>query len=309
MGDRVIKTDKSQRRGYEMILMAGILWGFIGIFVTLLMDAGASAQVIPFLRTGAGAILIIPVILISSGPKAFRIDFKGIIYCIILGILCQGLFNLAYTRSIKELGVSTAVMLLYTAPVFVCVLSRIFFKEKIGINKIAAILLNILGCLMTITGGDISSFRFNFIGIIAGVSAGFLYSLTTIIGKVASGRYDPLAVVFYSFVFGTLFMAVVSRPWEMLDVLGQSRVIVLSLLYGLVSTVGSYFFYFKGLSKVKEASRVPVFASIETIVAAFIGIFYFHEEQGIIGFTGMAFVVVSILIMNLIKPKKFDGTT
>ena len=182
-------------------------------------------------------------------------------------------------------------------------LSRIFFKEKIGVNKIAAILLNIFGCLLTITGGDVSSFRFNFVGVLAGVCAGFLYSLTTIIGKVASGKYDPLAVVFYSFVAGTIFMTFIAKPWEYADTLLTGRVITLSLLYGLVSTVGSYFFYFKGLSKAKEASKVPVFASIETIVAAFIGIVYFHEAQGPVGFTGMALVVLSILIMNLWKPK------
>ena len=308
MNNDRLTTERSSRGGYGMVLMAGILWGFIGLFVTLLMDAGASAKVIPFLRTGAGAILMVPVILLTSGPKAFRIDLRGVIYCTALGIICQGLFNLAYTQSIKSLGVSTAVMLLYTAPVFVCILSRIFFKEKIGVNKITAIFLNILGCLMTITGGDVSSFRFNFVGMLAGVCAGFLYSLTTIIGKVASGRYDPLAVVFYSFVTGAIFIAFISRPWEYAEVLTSSRVIMLAFLYGLVSTVGSYFFYFKGLSRAKEASKVPVFASVETIVAAFIGLFYFHEEQGIIGYLGMALVVSSILIMNLWKPKKFDET-
>ena len=303
MGNDPVTIEKNSRSGYGMVLMAGVLWGFIGLFVTLLMDAGASAKVIPVLRTGAGAILMVPVILLASGPKAFRIDLKGIIYCAVLGVMCQGLFNLAYTQSIKFLGVSTAVMLLYTAPVFVCILSRIFFKEKIGVNKVAAILLNIFGCLLTITGGDVSSFRFNFVGVLAGVCAGFLYSLTTIIGKVASGKYDPLAVVFYSFVAGTIFMLFIAKPWEYADTLFTGRVIVLSLLYGLVSTVGSYFFYFKGLSKAKEASKVPVFASIETIVAAFIGIVYFHEAQGPVGFTGMALVVLSILIMNLWKPK------
>ncbi|MBR6443888.1 MAG: EamA family transporter [Firmicutes bacterium] len=303
MGNDPVTIEKNSRSGYGMVLMAGVLWGFIGLFVTLLMDAGASAKVIPVLRTGAGAILMVPVILLASGPKAFRIDLKGVIYCAVLGVMCQGLFNLAYTQSIKFLGVSTAVMLLYTAPVFVCILSRIFFKEKIGVNKIAAILLNIFGCLLTITGGDVSSFRFNFVGVLAGVCAGFLYSLTTIIGKVASGKYDPLAVVFYSFVAGTIFMVFIAKPWEYADTLLTGRIIVLSLLYGLVSTVGSYFFYFKGLSKAKEASKVPVFASIETIVAAFIGIVYFHEAQGPVGFTGMALVVLSILIMNLWKPK------
>ncbi len=304
MKDGIANEGRMRLGGYGLVLMAGILWGFIGLFVNLLTDAGASATIIPFLRTGAGAILMVPFILLTSGPKAFKIDLKGIIYCSALGIICQGLFNLAYTQSIKSLGVSTAVMLLYTAPVFVCILSRIFFKERIGYNKVITIVINIFGCFLTVTGGDLSSFRFTIAGVAAGVCAGFLYSMTTIVGKVTAGSYDPLAVVFYSFIAGTVFMAFVARPWEYADVILSGRVVILSLVYGLVSTVCSYYCYYKGLSMVPETSKVPVFASIETIVAAFIGIFYFHEEQSLISFLGMALVISSIFIMNLWKSKR-----
>ncbi len=46
--------------------------------------AGAEAKVIPFLRTEAGAIFIVPAILISSGTGAFRNDFNGIISILIM---------------------------------------------------------------------------------------------------------------------------------------------------------------------------------------------------------------------------------
>ena len=52
MGNDPVTIEKNSRSGYGMVLMAGVLWGFIGLFVTLLMDAGASAKVIPVLRTG-----------------------------------------------------------------------------------------------------------------------------------------------------------------------------------------------------------------------------------------------------------------
>ena len=106
------------------------------------------------------------------------------------------------------------------------------------------------------------------------------------------------------FILYTLYQPAIrstSSAGSYADVILSGRVVILSLVYGLISTVCSYYCYYKGLSMVPETSKVPVFASIETIVAAFIGIFYFHEEQSLISFLGMALVISSIFIMNLWK--------
>ena len=59
----------------------------------------------------------------------------------------------------------------------------------------------------------------------------------------------------------------------------------------------------KGLSCNLETSKVPVIASIETVVAAIIGICISNEAAGLED-GGICCVVISILMMNMIKPKK-----
>jgi len=57
-----------------------------------------------------------------------------------------------------------------------------------------------------------------------------------------------------------------------------------------------------GLSRGLETSKVPVVASVETIVAALIGLVVFSEAGGLFKLVGIACVVSSIAIMNLSKP-------
>lgn len=290
--------EKQHKSGYLMILMAGILWGTIGFFVHTLSELGAESSTIAFLRIFSGGLILVPVILVTSRGALFRVDKKALAVCIILGIFCQGLFNYSYNESISRVGVATAAVMLYTSPVFVCIMSRIFFHEKIGAVKLAALALNVAGCILTVTGGDFSTIHFSVYGVGAGVMAGFLYALMTVISKTATENYHPLTIMFYSFMFGAAFLAVLSQPWLDISRVMSGRFFLGAVGYGLVATVGPYCFYLKGLSMKLETSRVPVIASIETVVAAVIGLVLFSETGGAMKLAGIVCVVASIAIMN-----------
>ncbi len=71
------------------------------------------------------------------------------------------------------------------------------------------------------------------------------------------------------------------------------------LLYALIPTVGTYFFYMKGLSCNLETSRVPVIASVETVFAALIGALAFSEPMNGAKIVGVVLVVASIIMRNV----------
>lgn len=287
-----------KKKGYLYILMAGILWGSIGLFVNLLKAQGAGPQSIAFLRLSTAALLLIPIMLARGGIRMFCIPRRGLLACAALGIFSQALFNISYNVSIQNVGVATASVLLYSSPIFVCVMSKIFFRETIGKVKQIALLINILGCVLTVTNGDLSAINFSVLGAAAGILAGFLYALMTIISKAATENYHPLTVLFYSFIFGAAVIALAADPWENLTEVMSLRLILTAFGYGLIPTVGSYIFYLRGLRCGLETSKVPVIASIETVVAAMIGILLFQEAVGPFKLLGITCVLASIAIMN-----------
>lgn len=285
-------------KGYIMIFLAGVLWGTVGLFVTLLSNIGVSSSLASFMRLFMGSLIIMPVILRIGGLKMFKINRETVFHCLLLGVFSQALFNYCYNMAITTVGVATSSILLYTSPIFVCILSVALFKDSIGKKEIVALFFNILGCFLMVTGGNLSALNVSFMGVFFGVAAGFLYSLVTIIGKIASDKVHPYVVVFYSFLFGWLTLGIIARPWEYIGLFKGPEFWIYSFGFGLIPAVGSYLLYMGGLSKGLEVAKVAVIASVETIVATLIGVFIFKETIGLVNVIGIAVLILSIGIMN-----------
>ena len=93
------------------------------------------------------------------------------------------LFNSLYFYTIVNSRASIAVVLLYTSPVFVMILARIFFGEKITRYKLAALVLTIAGCVL-VTGVLGEGYMPPAIAILTGVLTGLAYALNNIITSV-----------------------------------------------------------------------------------------------------------------------------
>ena len=71
------------------------------------------------------------------------------------GIFSILFFSYCYFTTIQLTSLSVACILLYTAPVFVMVLSVFLFREKITLQKLMALVLAFAGCvLVTGLGGS-----------------------------------------------------------------------------------------------------------------------------------------------------------
>ncbi|MGC2873212.1 DMT family transporter [Ihubacter sp. mB4P-1] len=289
---------KHFNKGYIYVFIAGCLWGTLGLFVNFLGGYGISGATVVFLRMSTATLWIIPVILATGGTRLLQIDGKGLLVCAVLGIVCQALFNYAYTEAISSIGIATAAVLLYTSPVFVSIMSRIFFKETIGARKVAGLFINIVGCALTVTGGNLGTVDFLGYGVLIGIAAGFLYSLLTIFGTIVKD-YDTTTVTFYSFLFAAVTMGFTANPWSEMAAALSPSFVVTAFAYGLITAVVAYFVYMRGLSMNLETSKVPVIASVETVVAAIIGFAVFQEDISFGKVVGIGLVLASIAIMNL----------
>lgn len=284
-----------------MVLCAGILWGSIGFFVRKLSELGAGTGLIAFMRIFCAWLILIPLLLamsLKTGRNYFSISKKGLLQCVIMGVVTQAFFNLSYSGCINTVGVAMGSVLLYTAPIFVSVLSKLLFKEEINARKGISLVINIIGCFIMVTGGDLSVLKVSGIGILLGIGAGFFYAMVTILGKFTSNEVDPFTLVFYNFLFGWISLAIFSNPIPEMMALSSPGFWLLGFGYGLIPTVGSYLFYMNGISHDVELSKVPIIASVEPIIATIIGLLVFSENIGLINAVGLVIVLVSIVLMN-----------
>ena len=305
-----MKKDSNATTGYILVLCAGILWGSIGFFVRKLNGLGVDTELTAFMRIFCAWIILIPLLMgmsLKSGRNYFKISKKGLLQCFIMGLVTQAFFNLSYSGCINSVGVAMGSVLLYTAPIFVSILSRLLFKEDINARKGIALVINLLGCFIMVTGGDLSVLKVSGIGVLLGIGAGFFYAMVTILGKFTSDEVDPFTMVFYNFLFGWISLALISNPIPKIAAVSDLHFWLLAFGYGLIPTVGSYLFYMNGISHDVELSRVPIIASVEPIIATIIGLLVFGENITLVNALGLVTVLFSIVLMNSGRKEKADG--
>lgn len=285
-----------------MVLTAGAFWGTIGFFATLLSNLGLGAAPVAFFRLLSASIMLALILLVKGkGIRLFKISRRGLISCMLVGFVSQAFYNVCYMNAIEQGGMATAAVFLYTSPIYVALISRILFKEALTKNKILAILINIVGCIITVTGGDFSTMKLSIFGLIMGILAGFTYALLPILSRTGADKEDPFTSAFYGQAFGALLLFFLIRPYNGIGAEFSLKMLLVLIGFGIVPSAMGYIVYYAGISKVTETSRIPVLASVETVVAAVVGLVAFGQGLSLMKVIGIALVLCSIAVMNMTK--------
>lgn len=288
----------NQTGKYTLIMVSGCLWGTIGLFIKLLDNAGSSPSYTTFLRMGFAFLILTIAALIKEGAGSFRVSRRTLITCMLMGVVSMSINNLCYTNAVSLLGMSLGAALLYMAPVFTAIESRVIFSENIGKYKIAAIALNVIGCTLAATGGDFSGIHVSAAGILFGIGAAFAYSTQNIFGRMATDDAPPFTVAAYNFMFAALFTLLAARPFSGVGDPLDPRILLYGFLFALIPTAAAYLLYFVGISGLTESNKVPVLCSLELVVAAVLGASVFSEHISIGMAAGIAMIFVSIIVIN-----------
>lgn len=291
------ENDVILKRGEILIFIAGCLWGSIGLFIRLMSDAGASAAMISFLRMFFAFLILLILTVLRYGISAFYVSRRAIFFSAALGIVCHGVYNVFYSGAVMRIGVTISAVLLNVAPFFTAVISGVCFREPITARKCMALIVNVSGCVLAATGGHFTDAALSFSGILCGVLAGFCYALTAIFGRLAGEDGDPFVISTYSYLFAALFLAVFQgkQLWQNGPI---PSVIGLGFLYALIPTAIGYLFYYQGVKRLAETSKVPVIASMETVTAALLGVLILGEQLSVVHYLGIAVVMASIVLMQ-----------
>lgn len=282
---------------YFMIAFGAALWGLIAIFVRELKDAGLTEMEIVTVRVTTATIFLLIV-----GGAAYRdqftINVKKLPLFVGTGIFSIVFFNYCYFSTINQMSVSIAVILLYTSPAFVTILSFIFLKESLTKKKILAVFGTILGCILIAGLQTEQASSITLVGVLTGLGSGLGYALYSIFGKFALQHYKPFTVTLYTFIVATVVLLPFSGIWGKLDLLFTSKVLIVSAGLGLVPTVLAYFVYTWGLEKT-ESSKAAVIATVEPVVAMMVGLVIFQETLGIPQLLGSLLIFISVIMVNL----------
>ena len=284
--------------GIFFILLAGTCWGSIGIFVRRFNSLNLVSMDIVAVRS-VFTVIFMAIFLVIYDRKLLKIRFRDIWCFIGTGIISMVFFNYCYFRLIEISSLSVAAVMLYTAPVFVMLMSAVLFHEKITPVKVVALIATFVGCCC-VTGVVGSKVHLSLPAILLGLGAGLGYALYSIFGRFALERgYHSFTINLYTFLFAALACAPLIDIGKIFSVCTSSVSMgVFSVLCGLITTVIPYITYNFGLAGV-ETGKAAIIASIEPVVATLIGVFVFHENLTTGNVIGIALVLAAIVMCNL----------
>ena len=124
---------------------AGIMWGSVGIFIRSLSGYGMDTATIVGSRTMISVILMLIGIAVIDKSQ-LKIRLKDLWIFVLASWLGMLGVNLTYNEAVNYVHLSLAAVLLSLSPVYVLILARVFFKEKITIRKAGCAALAVFGC-------------------------------------------------------------------------------------------------------------------------------------------------------------------
>ena len=290
----------SSAMGSALIIAAGALWGTMGIFVRSLGAYGFDSIQISALRLCAAALCFM-LLLVARWGRGFRMQLRDLPLFLGLGVGSVGLMTCCYFAAIRMMTMSEAAILLYTSPIWVVLMSALFFHERVTRRKLLALILAFVGCTLVsgLGGGTL-----NPLGVLVGVGSGVAYGLYSILGSVALRRYPPETVSAYTFFIAAIAVLLISRPAELVQKFaaadGLAGLILLVLATGAVTAFVPFLIYTIGLKRV-QASHAAILATVEPLVATVLGIIVYGEQLRTATLLGIACILGAILALNARK--------
>ena len=285
-----------KKTAFLSIVAAGVLWGTSGIFVHYMAPYGFSSLQMTAVR-GAVSLICMSVFLLCRKPSLFRVTLKELLLCAGCGF---GFFGTAacYFAAMQIVGVSTAVMLMYTAPVFVMLYSTLFFGEGLSSLKAIAVVCMLLGCALV--SGVVGGVRFEPLGILLGMLSALSYAAYNVFTKISLRcGANASTVTLYTFFFMAGAAILSCKPREIVTFVASApiAVIALSIGLGIITSVLPYFLYALALRElpVGTASALSV---VEPMAATVFGVLVFRETPGLLACIGILLILTAVLLLS-----------
>jgi len=285
-----------KKRAFLYIIMAGILWGTSGIFGNVLPDYGFTPFHITAVRGGVSFICIFVFALIKD-RRLLKVKPLDLLLYLGIGI---SLFvtSACYYLAINMTSISTAVVLMYTAPIFVMAFSVMFFGEKLSVIKLCTVFTMLLGCVFV--SGVIGGMKFDFLGIVIALLSGISYATYNILTKISMRRENsPITTTVYGFLFMAVISLTICEPWLIIENTAKSPAILVPTLLalGILTFVLPYFLYTLGMKEL-PAGTASALGIVEPMTATIFSITIFGEPISVFSAVGIILILSSVILLS-----------
>jgi drug/metabolite transporter (DMT)-like permease len=271
-------------------------------FTGRLLPGGALRAIDPLIlsqsRTTLSLVVLLPVLLIRRGAPALRVPGRDVVRFLLIGVFGVAASNYLYYLAIQRTNVATAIILQYTAPVWVLLYTVLRGGQRPSLRRSAAVGLAVAGCALAVGFVGSGGLRLDALGVIAATLAAFSFAFYNVGGHSVLARYDRWKVLLWVLVSASTFWLLVNPPWKVVAAHYGREQWGFMLMFSLVSVLGPFSCYFVGLQHL-EPTRAVVVSCLEPVFSIVIAAIVLGELLRPLQTVGIVVVLVAIVLIQL----------
>jgi drug/metabolite transporter (DMT)-like permease len=298
-------------RGYLYIASATFLWGvsaalgraaFTGRWIFQGHDMRSiDPLILAQSRTTISFLVLLPVLLARRGWDELRISRRDVLYCFVLGIGGVAASNYFYYLAIQRTNVAVAIIVQYTAPIWVLLYMVLRGLQSATRRRIASVGLAVTGSALAIGLIGAGQWRLDSLGLAAAILAAFSFAFYNVFGHGVLARHERWKVLLYTTLGAALFWQIVNPPWKIAASHYSFSQWIFLGVFSLVSVLAPFAFYFAGLQHL-EPTRAIVASCLEPVFSIVIAALALGEKVDGLQVAGIALVLTAIVIAQLPEP-------
>lgn len=275
---------KTSQKGTLFVVASAVLYSIGGLFIKLIPWNGIAIN-------GARAMVALVVIGAYLAITHHRIYLNRWIF---LGSLAVCGTNLLFCMANKLTTAANAIVLQFTAPVFVILITLLLYKKKPTKLELITCVTVFVGILFFFfdslsSGGNLG----NMIALVSGVAYAGVFFLNNMLGK------DSILAVFWGYVISVC----IGIPFVLMEQDFSQSTLTGIVILGIFQTAFAFLFLIIGLRTTPPVTACLV-AGIEPVLNPILVAVFYHETIGAMALVGAVIVVLSVLGYNIVLSRE-----
>jgi len=252
-------------------------------------------------RTSFSLLVLLPLLVGRRGWQRIQLPTPDLIQCLVLGMLGVAASNYFYYVAIQRTSVAIAIVVQYTAPVWVLLYVVARGQQKLSLQRVVAVGVAIAGIALTIgiVGTRAASrLRLDSFGLIAALLASFSFAFYNVGGHRILARYDRWRVLVWTLTSAAAFWLFVNPPWKVVAEHYALAQWVFLFVFSMISVLGPFSLYFLGLQHL-EPTRAIIGSCLEPVFSILLAAAFLAEGVRPVQTLGIVLVLSAIVIVQL----------
>jgi len=290
-------------RGFLYIGGSALLWGisaslgraaFTG---RLLPGSDITPLALSQARTSFSFVAVLLGFLLLGRIRRLKVGWIDLARIIFLGLAGVAASNYFYYVAIERTNVATAIIVQYTAPVWVLLYMRARGHEKLTFPKLLSVVLAITGIALVIGLFGGGNLHLDVKGVLAALAAAFSFAYYNVGGHTILARYDRWTVLLYTTFSASLFWIIINPPNRIASAHYSSAAWLFLLVFAMLSVLIPFLFYFAGLQHLVPTKAI-IASCLEPVFTVLIAAAALGESVHILQGLGIAMVLSAIFVVQ-----------